>query len=193
MKVKKTDQRSRYTQFTIRKSLLSLLAKKTLKEISVSELCKTAQITRGTFYNHFYDVFDVYDSIEQEFIDQLKERVESTDVTHLDNKFIFEIIQLIYDNYDLISVLVGDFKDTMLFEKVYDFAREKYISEFIVKRPDIDSSKIKMVFTYIVNGSMGLLIEWIESGMVKTCKVISDEISGFARVLCNAYFGEKLN
>jgi len=173
--------------------LLSLLAKKTLKEISVSELCKTAQITRGTFYNHFYDVFDVYDSIEQEFIDQLKERVESTDVTHLDNKFIFEIIQLIYDNYDLISVLVGDFKDTMLFEKVYDFAREKYISEFIVKRPDIDSNKIKMVFTYIVNGSMGLLIEWIESGMVKTCKVISDEISGFARVLCNAYFGEKLN
>ena len=193
MKVKKTDQRSRYTQFTIRKSLLSLLAKKTLKEISVSELCKTAQITRGTFYNHFYDVFDVYDSIEQEFIDQLKERVESTDVTHLDNKFIFEIIQLIYDNYDLISVLVGDFKDTMLFEKVYDFAREKYISEFIVKRPDIDSNKIKMVFTYIVNGSMGLLIEWIESGMIKTCKVISDEISGFARVLCNAYFGENLN
>ena len=96
MKVKKTDQRSRYTQFTIRKSLLHLLTKKTLKEISVSELCKTAQITRGTFYNHFYDVFDVYDSIEQEFIDQLKTRVESTDVTHLDNKFIFEIIQLIY-------------------------------------------------------------------------------------------------
>ena len=60
MKVKKTDQRSRYTQFTIRKSLLSLLAKKTLKEISVSELCKTAQITRGTFYNHFYDVFEEY-------------------------------------------------------------------------------------------------------------------------------------
>lgn len=188
MKVKKTDQRSRYTQFTIRKSLLALLAKKTLKEITVSELCKTAQITRGTFYNHFYDVFDVYDSIEQEFIDQLKERVDNTDVTHLDNKFIFEIIQLIYDNSDLIAVLVGDFKDTMLFEKVYEFAREKYINEYIAKCPDIDSQKIKMVFTYIVNGSMGLLIEWIESGMAKTCRVIADEIGGFAKVLCEAYF-----
>ena len=187
MKVKKTDQRSRYTQFTIRKSLLTLLTKKTLKEITVSELCKTAQITRGTFYNHFFDVFDVYDSIEQEFIDQLKERVESTDVTHLDSKFIFEIVQLIYDNYDLISTLVGDFKDTMLFEKVYEFAREKYISEFVAKCPNIPAEKIKMVFTYIVNGSMGLLIEWIESGMEKTCKVISDEIGGFAKVIVQSF------
>ena len=187
MKVKKTDQRSRYTQFTIRKSLLALLTKKTIKEITVSELCKTAQITRGTFYNHFFDVFDVYDSIEQEFIEQLEERVANTDVTHLDNKFIFEIIQLIYDNSDLISVLVGDFKDTMLFEKVYAFSREKYIGEFIEKCPGIAEEKIKMVFTYIVNGSMGLLIEWIESGMEKSCKVISDEISAFARVLVQSF------
>jgi len=188
MKVKKMDQRSRYTRFTVRKALLALLTKKTIKEITVSELCNTAQITRGTFYNHFYDVFDVYESIEQEFIDQLKDRMENNPSGGFDRNFIYEMIQLVHDNYDLISILVGDFKDTMLFEKVYAFAREKYVTEFSQKYPNINQQKINMFFTYITNGSIGLLIEWLESGMAKSCTAIADDISGFADVLYKAYF-----
>ena len=41
------------------KALESLLEEKPLKEISVQEICSRADIHRTTFYNHFYDVYDL--------------------------------------------------------------------------------------------------------------------------------------
>jgi len=76
MKSTKNDVRSRFTQTTIKKSLLKLLSDTPLKNITVSELCKEAGITRGTFYNHFYDVYDIYESIENEFFETVAAKLE---------------------------------------------------------------------------------------------------------------------
>ena len=51
------------TESAIRSALLSLLAKKTLADITVSELAREAHVSRSTFYEHFGNPADVYDSI----------------------------------------------------------------------------------------------------------------------------------
>lgn len=76
MKSTKNDVRSRFTQSTIKKSLLKLLNNAPLKSITVSELCREAGITRGTFYNHFYDVYDIYESIENEFFETIAAKLD---------------------------------------------------------------------------------------------------------------------
>lgn len=49
----KTDMRIIKTRANLRNSLLKLLQKKTMNEISVKEICDIAQCSRNTFYMHY--------------------------------------------------------------------------------------------------------------------------------------------
>lgn len=44
---------------SLRRALTDLLKVKPLEKISIQELCDIAMISRGTFYNYFYDKYDL--------------------------------------------------------------------------------------------------------------------------------------
>jgi DNA-directed RNA polymerase specialized sigma24 family protein len=54
-KTKKEDRRIRYTKQVIKDTLLQLLEKNHFAKITVTELCRRAEINRGTFYLHYYE------------------------------------------------------------------------------------------------------------------------------------------
>ena len=58
-KTRKQDRRTRYTRQTIKDTFLELLNQKSFTKITVTEICKNAEINRGTFYLHYYDIHDV--------------------------------------------------------------------------------------------------------------------------------------
>ena len=62
------DRRTSYTQNLIRKSLLSLMQHKPFTKITGTEICKLAEINRGTFYLHYDDLDDVPDDIAEKII-----------------------------------------------------------------------------------------------------------------------------
>ena len=52
-KTRKQDRRTRYTRQTIKDTFLELLTQKSFTKITVTEICKNAEINRGTFYLHY--------------------------------------------------------------------------------------------------------------------------------------------
>ena len=58
--------RTRATLQRIRTAFLTLLHEKPLHRISVKELCGVAGVSRGTFYVHYRDVYDLLSRIEAE-------------------------------------------------------------------------------------------------------------------------------
>ena len=83
MKNEKFDARSQNTLVAIRSSILELLQKKRLQEITIAEVCRSAHINRGTFYHHYFDIYDAYESIEDEFFEEISVRLSSVDVSRL--------------------------------------------------------------------------------------------------------------
>ena len=105
----KTDRRVKYTKLALRQSLMELLEKKNINKITVKEICKRADINRGTFYSHYKDAYDLMNQIE----DELRTEVEQTIAKHQTQAmftldFIHEIIESIYVNRDLCKVLLGE-------------------------------------------------------------------------------------
>ena len=47
-KPRKTDRRTLYTRMVIKEALLSLLAEKEYADITIADLCREAEINRGT-------------------------------------------------------------------------------------------------------------------------------------------------
>ena len=76
-KAKKQDRRTRYTRQTIKDTFLELLKQKSFTKITVTEICKNAEINRGTFYLHYYDIHDVLSDI---FNDMTQDMLTTVDV-----------------------------------------------------------------------------------------------------------------
>ena len=58
------DKRIIKTKKVIYSSLNKILLKKEIGDISITELCESAQISRKTFYLHYSSIYDV---IEEQF------------------------------------------------------------------------------------------------------------------------------
>ena len=69
----KENQRIALTKRLLRESLLRLMSEKSIKNITVSELCETAEINRSTFYNHYGCPNDVLLDIENNVVADLEE------------------------------------------------------------------------------------------------------------------------
>ncbi len=188
MKNERTDPRSRYTQSVIKKSLLHLLAQKPLKNVTAAEICREAQVTRGTFYNHFYDVFDVYESIENGFFEELKVRISGRKTYELDDSFFREIMSFLSENSEVVSVLLSDGEESSILKKITHFLRDQYVAEFTERFPALDRSLLESLYTYTINGSIGLVVDWLRRGKRESPEQMGVLIEVFNKILLSGYF-----
>ena len=66
------DRRILNSKRKLKETLLLLLKKTKLKEITVLELCEKANINRTTFYKYYTDIDDLVYKIEEDLIENLK-------------------------------------------------------------------------------------------------------------------------
>lgn len=98
MKAKNLNNSSTKTKRLIKNVFADMLSeKKDLGSISVSELCKRAEISRGTFYSHYDDIYGVAEEYENELIDVFFDNVR---LVNSDNimQFIDSIFEYIRQN-----------------------------------------------------------------------------------------------
>lgn len=105
MKAQNLNRSSKKTRKLIKKIFAEMLSeKKELGKISVSELCKRADISRGSFYSHYDDIYGVAEDYENEMIDTFFDNarlLESRDIMHFIDS-VFEFIRQNNENYRLL-------------------------------------------------------------------------------------------
>ena len=98
------DRRARRTAVQIKETMYSLMKTKAVHEIKVSEICKLCQINRATFYDHYRDVFDLVQDMEQDMLLVLQElmgmvspeEMEPADVSRLFFSYLQEHREPLY-------------------------------------------------------------------------------------------------
>ena len=67
---RKTDRRTIYTCSVIKEAVLDLLSEKDFYQITVTDICKQAEISRGTFYLHFDNISQIVDELIDDVLQQ---------------------------------------------------------------------------------------------------------------------------
>ena len=163
IKNKKIDVRSRYTQNLIKQSLVELLKTKNIKSITILELCKHANIARGTFYNQFSDIIDVYSAIEDDFIYEIEVQFENLHITALDQQFFLKLIELICSNSTIALIIGSEISESGFLKRIKSFIESKYIIPIVknIKNPNF-VSYLYDTFNFIISGAAGLLIPFLQ-------------------------------
>ena len=64
----KSDLRVTKTRRLIKATFLELVQTKPVQKITVTELAKRAEISKGTFYLHYLDIYDLYNQMVEETV-----------------------------------------------------------------------------------------------------------------------------
>ena len=65
------DLRIQRTRKNIRDAFIELRSRKPIEKITVKELAEAAFINKATFYQHYEDLYDLSESMEDELIDNI--------------------------------------------------------------------------------------------------------------------------
>lgn len=170
----KRDRRIQYTKKNLREALIALLKEKTINEVSISELCKAADINRNTFYNHYSIPLDILQEIENEvyqnIIDKTKELKNIEDIIYLS-------CQLLQEDKDL-SILIFTKADgrAILSRVLLHFRQNSPIHQHIELTPEIQPL-IDMAYEFGEQGTIAVIQSWVKNDFNIPAKIIAQMIS----------------
>ena len=161
--MKNKDTRVQFTLQRLKDSLLELLDKKSINNISVTELCDRAGINRGTFYLHYDTPNDVLLDIENDFIEKNMKEFRSFMSDNHDISFINALIKLMLNDRDTIRILLGKNGNPKFMEKLKNMSREITVNEWNTEFPKYKREKLEFLYEFIFPGQTNLIISWLEN------------------------------
>lgn len=162
----KNNQRTRLSKLLFKNALMDLLKEKgSVAKISVRELCDRAELNRSTFYAHYNEPNDLLMEIETELLDATEEHLkkigEENDAGA--HKYILSFLQYIKQNDKQFRTLLIDSADPEF--------RSRFMQQSIIQfvenlRIELPKELEQYILSYILNGSTGIIIQWIRSDYV---------------------------
>lgn len=128
-KVRKEDRRTKYTRQAIKDTFLALLEKKSFSKITVTEICKLAEINRGTFYLHYYDMDDVLDDILTEMLKDTKSLEEHLLCPNRTaSNCTFPFCRKVHSTPKYQVLFLDDIVSSRIIDKIADVYKEGYVT-----------------------------------------------------------------
>lgn len=159
----KNNQRTRLSKMLLKNALMDALKEKgSVNKVSVRELCERAELNRSTFYAHYSEPKDLLDELEEEILQSTKEHLEKIGAENDlgAHKYISSFLKYIKDNDKQFRTLLIDSADPDFRSRFMQQTIAQFIENLDISfSPEIE----QYIYSYILNGSTGILIQWIRT------------------------------
>ena len=187
---------SKYFNTAVRmdNALISLLEKKDLAYITVSEICREAGVNRSTFYLHYETIGDLLEETTRYLLDRFLSyfTVEPTqvvdgfqtcqlsDLNFITDKYLTPYLCYLRDNRRIFAVALSNV-NTLGFDGVYRKLHAHVFDPILARfhYPEEDRTYVMMFY---LNGLTALVIQWLRDdcrrSVEEIAKLIQDCIFG---------------
>ncbi len=149
----------RRTHEKIKSAFAELLAeKKALSKITVAELAARAEVTRGTFYAHYNNIFEVAEELENDFISVLDASAEK--MTSIEDYpiYLHQIFVFLAEHDELYRQLFMS-DAPMVFIKHLNHQIEKTIKE-ILREHSIEKPMLDLDIAFFTDGATYMILKY---------------------------------
>lgn len=167
------DRRVRKTKKALRQGLVSLLEKMNLKDVTVRDLTDAVDLHRGTFYVHYRDIYELYDKMWQEAIEEIREifrRYPPEELTGGPMPLFRAVMEYAWENRDLCQMFFGPNVDQAMARELTRLLEEKCAQDWPVLYPGRTLGNNEYLPVYVIGGCMGVLRRWVDTGMGESPK-----------------------
>lgn len=151
MKSKNLNSSSKKTKNLIKSIFAKELSeKKVIEKISVSELCKKADISRGAFYTHYDDIYGVAQDYENELIDSFFTKEKLKNLSNFE-QFIDYFFSYIRENDESYKLLCNSNDFVFSATKLITIA-SKNIIELVYKNNPKSTEFLELEINIFIEG-----------------------------------------
>ncbi|KRN32095.1 TetR/AcrR family transcriptional regulator [Liquorilactobacillus mali] len=172
----KNNQRVIQTKLIIRQTFLKLLKHRKFEEVTVTDICKEAKITRGTFYRYYQSTFALMDQLKnnlaKEIIALIKERFDEADWNIL--PIIFEVLKK--SDPEVVKVALNKKNGNQCISRIFACLREAIRPTVMQEIEMLTDTDFDYLYAYVTAGISGILILWVEKGMDPDTSVIERSV-----------------
>lgn len=172
----KIDRRVIYTKKAIRDSFIALQREKPIEKISVTELCKSADINRGTFYSHYSDPYKLREALQNELVETLEKRVAERGNTRLTYVETFELFK---EQKELCKIFAGPYADKSALLDIVSRQADAFMLEhnqYISNIPDGQVAYLRMFIVSVISMTMK---KWFDNELADDPQELADMLEKF--------------
>ncbi|MGI2326792.1 TetR/AcrR family transcriptional regulator [Planococcus sp. YIM B11945] len=176
--MKETDLRVVKTKEALKEAMVELLKEKTLKSISITEVCRKAKVNRGTFYSHYGQVEDLF---EDYFKDIMKDLTDSylepyKHVPKLETKQLnpatIRIFHHIANYEQFYNIVFSHAAPMSYYYLLFDHIQQLMENDFGLRH--VAGEDMNMISAYQANAIIGLAIEWHRQNFRQTANEMNE-------------------
>lgn len=154
------NRRVRMTKRLLKEAMLELLEQRPIERITITDVCRRADVNRSTFYAYYTDVAALMLEIENDVLEQLP---ASPDIPASQNQFLpalEEFFDYVRGNERLFRLLLVQRDSSSFNRRLVNAVMEHYRLPFQGE----DGLWNRYAYVYCVNGVIGIIREWINGG-----------------------------
>lgn len=166
-------------------ALFKLLEFKEFTDITITDICKEANVNRTTFYAHYENTNDLLqeakDRIMNKFFNFFGNETRHIDLNNfhpesfISDKFIVPYLNFVKDNKKIFKIFYNNL-NTFNTKEIYDLLLERLWIPICNKKGLNDLSIINYMSKFFLNGMTSIIIEWInnncEDDIYFICEII---------------------
>ncbi|WP_225422759.1 TetR/AcrR family transcriptional regulator [Lactiplantibacillus garii] len=151
------------TKRLIQDSLIELLQQHELDEITVTAVCKAADINRGTFYAHYEDVKDCMNQMEQGATKELLAVIDEHSVPDSLQAILTGIFEVVKKRHAITSFILTTDQDFLM--SFIATTKREILAQNRAKISGIGNREKEYMFEYYLNGIVGVVRYWLKTGL----------------------------
>ncbi len=159
----KNNQRTRLSKILLKNALMDLLSEKgSVTKISVRELCERADLNRSTFYAHYSEPKELLEEVEAELLDATREHLQKIGAENDigAHRYLLSFLIYIKENDKPFRTLLIDAGDPEFRSKFMQQSIIQFVENLDIAFP---KEQEQYIYSYILNGSTGVIIQWMRS------------------------------
>lgn len=166
----KHNQRFRQSAYQIQKAFVDLLETNEHATITVSAICKQAQINRSTFYAHYLDVYDLMGQMEQYLSEELITEYQAHQLsayTMFSPSYMKIFLSHIKQHQRFYRISLQRKKSFPL-EQGFDICWNHIVKPVCLQRGITSESDMMYYFVFYQAGLTIVLKRWVEQGCTES-------------------------
>lgn len=174
------DRRIARTETRLHHALLDLMGKKSIDQISVTELCKKADVNRNTFYAHYNNTTELLNHIEDEMLKHLSNSIDIMFFAGDTHKAITKALTEVKNNRNICTALLDTSTSATFFQKIASVTHDRTLDSWKAAGFRGNDDDLEQLFCFVVNGCLCVILSWLKGGLVKTPEQVATFVEKIA-------------
>ena len=180
--VKAEDLRVKRTKKLITQAFFGLLRKKKFEKISIQEIADLAMINRATFYAHYADKQDLYDSLIEEFLISFTEILDESSPIQGNNVHVAKIesiltrfYEFVRENPEVAQIVIDKAQDQVLIDRFLDLLTDRYTELF--EKLEVREQDVVIPDDFVINYIVAILVGTLKWWITDTNKMKAQDFA----------------